>query len=231
MLVAPLLAAAGTFGVLRTLASFDVRDSAEYLAFYMTIGAAWAFVGSGSWVGVLVRDDVAERGNKAALLAWSGAVIGSSACYAGANIGDGPGWWCVFWAGGLGMLGWALCWMALDSTTGAADHVTIDRDLAAGLRVGSFLAAAGVLLGRGAAGDWTSALDTVLEMRAAWPVLILLAKAIVLERFTRPSPEAPQGRLFLEGVVPALLDIAIVWLGLILAGPLPNDYVAPAGAP
>ncbi|MBA3684406.1 MAG: hypothetical protein H0W72_04110 [Planctomycetes bacterium] len=88
--LAPLLAAGGLWMVLRTLASWDVRESPLYLAFYLVFGAAWVGITTRiqRLFGLYARDDVAERGNLGAGLAVGGAVLGATACYAGANIGD-----------------------------------------------------------------------------------------------------------------------------------------------
>jgi hypothetical protein len=223
----PVLGNALVVVTLRRLASFDVRSDLVYLFFYAVLGLAWMPLAAWHGLGISARDDVIERSNAAALVAWNGAIVGCAACYAGANIGDGPGWWCVLWAAGLATAGWMATWVLLHALTRIADHVTIDRDLASGMRAASFLIASGVLWGRGAAGDWTSAAATVLELRAAWPVAILLVKAILIERIARPRPDKPLGSMFSHGFAPALLDAAIVALGLHLAGPIPDGYPIP----
>src|SRR5918999_880148 len=97
LLLYPLICAAVLFAVLRRYSSFDVRDDPIYLAFYMVLGAMW--VRLGSWflplLGLSARDDVIERGNAAAAHALGGALLGLTLCFAGGNIGDGPGWWVV----------------------------------------------------------------------------------------------------------------------------------------
>ena len=85
------------FIVLRTMASPDVRDAPQYLVLYVALGLAWLrlaellFV----FVGVGVRDDAIERRNRAASIATAGGLVGVTGCYAGGNIGAGPGWWVV----------------------------------------------------------------------------------------------------------------------------------------
>lgn len=117
--IVPLIALAGVFYVLRTLASFDVREDICYLWFYMVFGAAWIVMGRGllfylfdiSWL-----DDAVERRNLAAVYTISGGIIGLSAFYAGANIGDGPGWWCVAFAGGLAAIAWFGLFFIIEKT-------------------------------------------------------------------------------------------------------------------
>src|ERR1043165_9694886 len=103
--------------VLRTAASAAVRDEPFYLAQYLALGIAWCGVAM-TWlplIGLSLRDDLGEQDNRAAMPALIGALLGLMACYAGANIGDGPGWWCVVWAGGLATLAWFIAAWAVAS--------------------------------------------------------------------------------------------------------------------
>jgi uncharacterized membrane protein YjfL (UPF0719 family) len=209
--VTPLVAAGVLFGVLRQAASFDVRDDPRYLAFYMLLGAAWV----GFWIrllsvtGISRRDDVVERGNGSAAMAIAGAMLGLTLCYAGGNIGDGPGWWVVVFSAGLASVALFAAWMLLEMTTGVSETVTVDRDAAAGLRLAGFLVACGLILGRGVAGDWESADATVNEFAlAAWPVIVLVVAAAIVERVARPTPTNARPALLPYGVVPAALYIA-----------------------
>jgi RsiW-degrading membrane proteinase PrsW (M82 family) len=88
---------AGLFSILRDFASHDVRDSGVYLTFYMVMGAAWIGFAAGltPLMGISVRDDSVERRNHAATIALTGALFGITFCFAGGNVGDGPGWWVV----------------------------------------------------------------------------------------------------------------------------------------
>src|SRR5688572_6833001 len=114
--IAPVSALFVVFVVLKTAASFDVRDSGPYLFQYAVLGAAWIGVGARTfrWLGLSPRDDVAERGNRAAAVALSGACTGLALCYAGGNIGDGPGWWVVVFASGLATAGFLVVWGLLE---------------------------------------------------------------------------------------------------------------------
>lgn len=218
------------FGVLRTWASFDVRDDGRYLFMYTAMGMTWTWLASGPWIGVSARDDVVERGNTAALIAWTGAVLGAAACFAGGNVGDGPGWWCVVWASGIATFGYLLTWTILHRTTHIADHVTIDRDVAASIRAASFLLATGVVWGRSAAGDWTSAIVTLVDFKGAWPVLVLLLKAIAVERTFAPSSARPHGHIAVHGLIPCAFDLAWVTFALRMATPLADHYPVPGAS-
>src|SRR4051812_29982803 len=91
------LAALLIFVVLRTCASFDVAQAPPYLFMYVVLGLAWLRIiePAFSFAGLSLRDDLFERRNHAAMPAAIGALLGVTLCYAGGNIGDGPGWWVV----------------------------------------------------------------------------------------------------------------------------------------
>lgn len=210
--VAPLAAAAILWTVLETAASFDVRDDPRYLAFYLILGAAWVgfFVRLLAIAGISTRDDVVERANGSAAIAVAGAMLAIALCYAGGNIGDGPGWWVVVFSAGLATLALFAAWMLLELFSGVSEIVTVDRDAAAAVRLAGFLVACGVVLGRAVAGDWESAEMTLRDFAAvAWPVLALVMMAVIVERLARPTPETPRPSLTPFGLVPALAYLGI----------------------
>jgi hypothetical protein len=178
-----------SFGIivytLRALASFDVVNDFIYIIFYILLGFAWIFIGlilvfryfDLSWV-----DDVLNQNNKAALYAFTGAYLGLVIIYSGANIGDGPGWWCVVFAGGLGLFAWIYLGVIINIFTQAFERITVDRDVSCGIRFGFYLLAGGIILGRASAGDWTSFIMTIVEFSVGWPVLPLTALAVIVER-------------------------------------------------
>ena len=207
----PLAAGGMLWLVLRTASAHDVRDDPTYLFLYLVLGAAWV----GVWIrllamtGISRRDDVVERSNSSAALAVAGAMLGITLCYAGGNIGDGPGWWVVVFSAGLATIAFFAVWMVLETVTGVSDTVTVDRDPSGGLRLAGFLVACGVILGRGAAGDWVSAEATVRDFAlTAWPVIVLVVIAVIVERLARPTPVSPRPALVPYGIFPALLYIA-----------------------
>ncbi len=209
----PVMALAIILLTLRFLASFDVVDDIIYVVFYVALGYAWIYAGTNmlhfffdlSW-----RDDVIALNNKAALCAFSGGYIGLTLIYSGANIGDGPGWWCVIFAGGLGLAAWIALGIITDKRTGMFERVTVDRDLACGIRVGLYLMASGLILARASAGDWTSFGMTVVEFMAGWPVLPLAALCIVVERYLGGRIRA--GASVLVGLVYLVYAISALWL-------------------
>lgn len=207
----PVVAAALLWLVLRTAASFDVRDDPRYLTFYLVLGAAWV----GVWIrwlavtGISTRDDVVERSNGSAALAVTGALFGITLAYAGGNVGNGPGWWVVVFSAALATLALFGAWILLEILTGVSDVVTVDRDPSAGFRLGGFLIACGLILGRSVAGDWVSAEATVRDFAAAaWPVIVLVIVAAIVERVARPTPETPRPSLVAYGCIPSVLYVA-----------------------
>jgi hypothetical protein len=197
--------------VLTQAASEDVRTAPQYLFMYMVLGLAWLKVAEAgfAYVGVSARDDAIERGNGAAAGAVAGAMAGVTLCYAGGNIGNGPGWWVVVFSGGLATATLLAAWLTLDRLTGVNDVVTIDRDRAAGVRLGAFLTACGLLLGRGVAGDWLSADATVSDFARFLPaVAVLLLMAVVIEGVARPTPRRPVTPLAGPGI-----GVAICYVG------------------
>jgi tryptophan-rich sensory protein len=204
----PLAAAAALFTVLRTAASYDVRDDPRYLTFYLVLGAAWVglCIRSLPVTGISTRDDVVERANGSAASVVAGAMLAITLCYAGGNIGDGPGWWVVVFSACLSTLSLFVAWMLLEAVSGVSEIVTIDRDPSAGVRMAGFLIGSGLVLGRAVAGDWVSVEATVRDFAAAaWPVVVLVIVAAVVERMLRPTPERPRPSALAYGLLPALL--------------------------
>lgn len=199
--------------VLKTLASFDVVGAPEYQFMYGVLGLAWLRVGERFFAlaGLSLRDDLVERRNRAAIPAMAGAFAGLTCCYAGGNIGDGPGWWVVLFSAGLASALLFVAWLMLAQFSPVMDAITIDRDPAAGVRLGVFLAAGGLLLGRAVAGDWYSVADTIGDAAAMIPALgVMVVVAMIVERVAHPTPQRPRAPLLALGLVPALIYVAVV---------------------
>jgi hypothetical protein len=177
-----------SFGIiiftLTALASFDVVSDGYYIFYYIVMGAAWLHLGVFGlfvFLGISWADDVVGNHNKAALTAFSGGFLACALIYAGANIGDGPGWWCVIFAGGLGMGSLFGLGMIVRVVTRVSERITIGRDRGAGIRFGVYLLACGIILAKACGGDWTSASMTISEFSVAWPVLPVTALVIIIE--------------------------------------------------
>ncbi len=209
------------FFVLKTGASSDVREAPPYLFMYVMLGLAWSRASAITFVfaGLSARDDVIERGNTAALTATIGGLIAVTLCYAGGNVGNGPGWWVVIFSAVLSTGTLIVTWVALTNVTAVADAVIIDRDPAAGLRLAAFLMSCGVVLGSAVAGDWYSVADTVRDFIAFLPIVIgILIAAVLVERFAQPTPDRPHAPLLALGVVPSLLYFIIAVVGVSSVG-------------
>jgi uncharacterized membrane protein YjfL (UPF0719 family) len=213
--LAPLASFGALLLVLRTASAHDVRDDIRYLLLYFFLGAAWVSVVVRflPLLGLSARDDVVERANSSAARAIAGAMLAITLCFAGGNIGDGPGWWVVVFSAALATVALLLSWLVLEAVARVADVVTIERDDAAGVRLGGWLVACGLIAGVGAAGDWISVRDTVSTFAlVAWPLLPLVGIAALLEWQSRPTPEQPAPSVIAYGAVPALLYIGVAAL-------------------
>jgi len=211
LVLTPLMCLLLLFAVLRAFASFDVRNSGLYTTFYMVMGAAWVGLVPLALplMGLSLRDDVIERRNPAARVTVGAAVIAATFCFAGANIGDGPGWWVVVFCAALATVGLLALWLLLEILTQMSEAITVDRDLATSLRLAGLLIGAGLILGRAVAGDWVSAQATLHDFAAvAWPVALLAILSVVLEFLLRPSATFEPSAAW-HGVPPMLLCVGV----------------------
>ncbi|CAN5525199.1 hypothetical protein BH09VER1_BH09VER1_50750 [soil metagenome] len=210
MVVAAWIIAVGLlWGILHFFASFDVRDSATYTFFYLAMGLAWVslIITLFKWLDWNYAEDVLERNNRAAASGQAGLIIGLMLAFAGANIGDGPGWFVVVFCAFLSTFTLILAWLIVDRATDWITHITVDRDLASGVRAGAFFVAGGLIVGRAVAGDWVSTSRTIHDFfRQAWGILPLLLVAGIAQALFRPSERRPHGSL------PAALLTAVVYL-------------------
>jgi hypothetical protein len=209
------LAGLFVFFVLRFFAADDVREAPQYLAMYFSLGLAWLRLVSLVFplAGLNPRDDLIERRNAAAIPAWMGGLFGVTCCYAGANVGNGPGWWVVVFSAALATATLGAVWLFMAQSTGLGDAVTVDRDQAAGIRLGGLLLACGVIFGSAVTGDWVSTPDTVIDfVWRAWTAIPIVVIAMVVERTQRPSPERPQAPLGQGGLLPAVIYVSLAVL-------------------
>ena len=199
---------------LTALASFDVVDSGFWIFFYVLIGFSWLYFGMFlmftffdlSWI-----DDALNSNNPAAALAVVGGGLGVTLIYAGSNIGDGPCWWCVFFAGGLGIISWVILGVLANSITKVFRRVTVERDVFCGIRTCSYLLSSGIILGRASAGDWTSFSKTVTEFGDGWPVLILTMVFVLVELlFIATEKQAEQDNKSVKWFLSLVLGIAYI---------------------
>jgi len=226
--ILPLLSFLIIFYTLRVLASFDVINDFGYITLYILLGYAW--VGFGMYIifplfDISWADDVLNSNNEAALWVVTGGFLGLTAIYSGANIGDGPGWWCVIIAGGLGLVAWFILGFIANRLNHVLERVTIGRDLGCGIRFGGYMLAAGIILGRACAGDWTSFSQTIIELKDGWPVLCLAALEAITEHFyfNRGESETGQDGGVTRSVIWAGVFIVFAIISVVLLPPLSEN--------
>lgn len=201
--------------VLGRWSSSDVRDSTIYTSFYFAMGLGFTGMVLAGFdrLGLSVRDDVFERFNPAAAITLAGTTVGTMVAFAGANIGDGPGWWvvvfCAAMSNGALLLGWAM----LDLFTNVGERITVDRDVSTAWRAAGWFAATGIIYGRAVAGTWLG-IDAAMSDFVMFGIggLVLLVIALVAElgmkRGTLPRSAVTGG--VLPGIVYVALAIAYV---------------------
>jgi hypothetical protein len=208
--------------ILRTLAAHDVRGDGRYVAMYGLMGAAWVGMIPGVLpTGISTRDDFLERRNASAAYAVLGLMLGSTFCYAGGNIGDGPGWWVVVFSAFLANGVLALLWGMANQFAPVVERITVDRDPAMGARAGGFFAGSGLVLGRAVAGDWVSLGATVQDfVRTGWPVLLLWMVFVLTERWAKPRYKPHEYMTTTRGLLPALFYLLAGMLIVLAQGPV-----------
>jgi len=163
----------------------SVREDASEITFYLIFSIIWIAFTQGlfAFLGVSIRDDVAERRNVAAGFTVASLTIAATCCAAGSNIGDGPGFEAVLFCAVLSTAGLLVLWAVVAQFSGIADAITIDRNVAAGIRTAGWLAGTGVVLGACVAGDWISYKTTLRDFaRFGWPVAIIALLFAMMER-------------------------------------------------
>ncbi len=204
---------------LSNLASYDVVDSSLYKMFYLFMGYGWIYISM-----VLVsrlldlswKDDILYLANKSSVPAISGAYIAVSLIYAGANIGDGPGWWCVIIAGGIGLVIFFIFSSIFHKFTGIIEKVTIDRDKSASIRLGMYFIASGIILARASGGDWISLDQTIIDFWVSWPLVLLTILAIVFEKSFKIKEIKSNKISFLIGLLYIAFAVASLFYHLVL---------------
>ena len=190
----------------------DIRDNSGYVLLVFLMGGAW-LTGAGAifpWLGIGLRDDALERRNFSAALALSGAILGVMLTFSAANTGEGPSFWNNVFSGLLATGTLFLFWLILAIAGGTAQSVSEERDVASGMRLGSFLLSEGIILGRAVAGDWHSVEGTVRDfVQLGWPGAVILALAIAVERALRPRYGTVNPALLGRGAAPAALYLVV----------------------
>jgi hypothetical protein len=179
------------FYVLTTWASWDVRGDPYYLIGYASLGFLWVY-GTVPWLGtfadIRIRQDVRGHNNVAAATLIAAFTIGTTLAYSGGNIGDGPGWYVVAFCAVLSTATVYGVAFIVAMMTDAEEHITIDHDLGAAIRLGGAIVATGLIAGRAVAGNWYSVGGTLVDFAVtAWPILIIAVAAVVIEKVMPPN--------------------------------------------
>lgn len=194
-----------------------VRGNFFYMLFYLFGGGAWVL--AVKWVlpfvGLSPRDEF-ERRNTGSALAVGGALLGLTMCYAGGNVGEGPGWWVVVMSVTLSTTAFYLIWLGLEGITQISETVTIERDFAAAIRLTAFLLALGTIMGASVSGDWRGVEDLFTAFFArAWPAVVMALFAAFIESVSKPTERQPKPSVLLFGVLPSVgyLFVALLIFG------------------
>jgi hypothetical protein len=183
------------------------RQSSEVFGLTL-VGVAWLLISRNlfPWFGLSIADDVKDRRNPAALIALSGATCAVAIIYAAGSLGEGPSYWNNIFSAGMGTAGFFVLWLVLELGGCVSASIAEERDLASGIRLGAFMLAAGLILGRAVAGDWHSESATVRDfIQDGWPAGVLCLIAVLTEHLLRPSRTRPFPGWLRCGLLPALL--------------------------
>ncbi len=169
--------------IIKKAAAYDVVG--KYVMFYIVFGVAWIYlfqtllmpIFDFSW-----RDDIFGMKNKSALITYTSIMVSFALIYGGANIGDGPGWWCVLIAGILGMIVWFLIFIISNIANKIFYRITVERSFPTGIRFAMFSISISIILARACGGDWTSFVDTIKEFYVAWPVIPMMVVFLLIDK-------------------------------------------------
>jgi uncharacterized membrane protein YjfL (UPF0719 family) len=205
---------------LRRWADPRVVGHLDYSILVMLGGGMWIFVAARflEVLGISIRDDAIERDNLAALVAVFGILSGVGIVYALSNIGTGATIWTTLFPGFVATVALLLIVFFVELTGGSvAEAITIDRDVASGLRLGGAVLGCSMILGHAAAGDWTSWKDTWSDLaNRGWPAVLIGIAAGVLQRMLGPTADRPQPGVLKFGVLPATLFVAAGFLVVVI---------------
>lgn len=207
-----------------------VAGHLDYTLLFMAGGCMWLFLVPElfSVTGISTSDDAMRRHNPAAAWAVAGGMMGVMLAYAGSNVGNGPTIWTTLIPAFVATVSLLAVWVVLELVGGAADAITLDHDVAGGIRLAAFLICSGAIFGRAMAGDWYDWPGTYREFaKLSCPVpLMLLPLAAGMNRILAPSPERLHPGVAACGVIPAAGFVVITLVYLAMLG-LP--VVAPPG--
>lgn len=184
MVVTPPFCLLVLLSVLLRWSSPDVRSDGAAIFFYIICGALWLRIAPFllSLTGISAREDILERQNRSAAWTVLGALAGVTLCFAGANIGKGPGPEVVLFCALLSTGAFFVLWFCFERMLRLSDQITIDRDESVGIRAGAWCGGMGVILGGAVAGLWKSTEATLQDfVHFSWGVIPFLLIGILAE--------------------------------------------------
>ncbi len=197
--------------------AWEVRGHLEEIGGLTILGGVWLLAARSAfaWLGLSVHDDALERNNRAAFIAICGGILGITFIFTGGNLGEGPTYWNNVFSAAVGTAGLFALWLVMEMGAHVSASISVERDLASGLRMGAFLTSVGLMFGRALAGDWHSMTGTIHDFfRDGWPALVLLGSAIYIEHRIRPSILCPFPNWGVCGLIPSIcyLVFALLWI-------------------
>jgi uncharacterized membrane protein YjfL (UPF0719 family) len=209
--------------VLQTWADAQtVRGNTTYIVLFLAGGLLWFGVAAAilRFLGLSIADDAIERGNRSAAVAIAGALLGSGAVYALSNVGEGPTIWTTMLPALIGTIAWFILFLTVHAIGNAIEAITLDRDVATGIRFAALLICLGVILGRAMAGDFDSWNQTFFDfLFQGWPAVVLAIAGGCIDRRLRPTPNSPHQPVLIFGLFPALGYLIVTAAVLLLLGP------------
>jgi hypothetical protein len=212
--------AVSVYFVLENWSSAAVREDFAEVSFYLIFSLAWIALAQNAFefLGISIRDDVAERRNGAAGFAAAGFTVAAACCVAGANIGDGPGFEAVLFCVVLATAYLLALWFVVARISGLAETITVERDLGAGIRAGGWITGTGMVIGASVAGDWISVNATLRDfVHYAGPLGACAYAFAVLERsISRRTPVSTPSVAMSIGSAIATVVTGVVgarWIG------------------
>lgn len=177
-----------------------------------------------AWLGVSVvlmdcfnlsmREDVLERNNSAATYAMLGFLWAITCCLVGLDLGNLDHWFINLL---LAMGGLCIAWLILEKLSNCSEDITIDRDIAAGVRLTGFLIACGIIFGGAIAGEKSFTTLAKDLLYAFGPVLMLVFVAFNVNRKFKPTPNRPVLPVVNCGWVPALTYTLFAIFSVVIA--------------